>query len=92
MMEGKSSGVFIGIYRTVTSIAAVITPFIFIGVLRVYNTLDSYGNRITAVETEMKATSRDIDRIDKEMDAHAGQIKNLSEYYYTEIYPRFYGK
>ncbi len=62
------------------------------GVLRVYDTLDSYGNRITKIETTSLATAKDIARLEKADEILTKQVENLNGFWYTEIYPRFYGE
>jgi len=90
--EERQPGFWMGLYRAVTAIAALLVPFMFVGVMRVYDKLDNFGNRLTKIETVQDAMTKDEERQEKALSQVTRDVANLKEIYYTEVYPRFYGK
>jgi hypothetical protein len=64
--------------RVLSALSGLIAPFILWGVIQIYGTLNSYGNRLTALEvkaTESRVTS----------DAMGNDIRQLKTDYYSYI-------
>lgn len=66
--------------RVLSAIGGLFAPFIFVGVMNVYRTLDSYGNRLSTLEAEQKHMTKRED-----FRSLSSDVRRLKEDYYQLI-------